>query len=170
MSCAIGSEVNRRRVTARGRSQLRFPRAQTRGEAWRSRGLAPRPAFAGDKHDNRARARANAGWPRAVPAAPFRWRRSVCEPSHAAHCRRRAPPRIFCVSHSGVYRASSPDRWGAAPLTLEPVPSTRKHSPPRPLARRRKRSGAPATELNQIKSRKRDILRAVPVRALHSAG
>src|ERR1700731_1813057 len=46
MSCAIGSEVNRRRVTARGRSRLRFPRAQTRGEAWRSRGLAPRPAFA----------------------------------------------------------------------------------------------------------------------------
>src|ERR1700730_11484116 len=46
MSCAIGSEVNRRRVTAGGRSRLRFPRAQTRGEAWRSRGLAPRPAFA----------------------------------------------------------------------------------------------------------------------------
>src|ERR1700732_402139 len=46
MSCAIGSEVNRRRVTARGRSRLRFPRAQTRGEAWPSRNLAPRPAFA----------------------------------------------------------------------------------------------------------------------------
>jgi hypothetical protein len=35
-------------------------------------------------------------------------------------------PRIFRVSHSGVYRASSPDRRGAAPLTLDPVPSTRK--------------------------------------------
>src|ERR1700730_14859290 len=46
MSSAIGSEVNRRRVTARGRSRLRFPRAQTRGKAWPSRGLAPRPAFA----------------------------------------------------------------------------------------------------------------------------
>ncbi len=29
-----------------------------------------------------------------------------------------------------LYHASSPDRRGAAPLTLEPVPSTRKHSPP----------------------------------------
>jgi hypothetical protein len=31
----------------------------------------------------------------------------------------------FCVSHSGVYRASSPDRRGAAPLTLEPVQARR---------------------------------------------
>src|SRR3984893_9028614 len=45
MSCAIGAEAHRRPATARGRSRLRLPRAQTRSEAWSSRDLAP-PAFA----------------------------------------------------------------------------------------------------------------------------
>src|SRR3984893_7604293 len=35
-------------------------------------------------------------------------------------CRRRAPPRIFCVSCSGVSRASSPERRGAAPRMSSP--------------------------------------------------
>jgi len=81
-------------------------------------------------------------------------------------CRRRAPPRIFCVSHS-AYTAPRHLTDGAAPLTLEPVPSTANIRHP-PSGRRRKRRGAPATERNQIRSRERDVLRAVPVRALHN--
>jgi hypothetical protein len=50
---------------------------------------------------------------------------------------------------------SSPERRGAAPPNVEPIPSTRKHSPPRLLARCRRGCGASASKQNQKQPRGR---------------
>jgi hypothetical protein len=45
-------------------------------------------------------------------------------------CRHHVQLRTFCVSRSRASRASSPEKRAGAPPNVEPLPSTRKPSPP----------------------------------------